>query len=229
MKDLLSEIKKLTLTINDDDSHEDKIFDMGYNQGIRNCLSVIKHINVEEVSDGYHTFHSLYDQRMYLFATIVQQNKDKAWKSRKHEDGELCFGGGWFIVGVDTPQGSYTYHYIDKYWDIFDCQELEVAKHWDGHTDEDVTRLLAMESKVQKLNNKIEKQSELLDEYEQALDVLRAVLKGPINLELKFVDGYYCLDVFDNTVEPKRLLATLPMTNEKCNLLAGLYNNKNNL
>ena len=100
--------------------------------------------DIEDFSDGYHTFNDLYTQRAVLFATIVNQNLDKAWKSRKHEDGEPCFGGGWFIVAVDTPMGSYSYHYEDKYWDIFKCVELSVAKHWDGHTDKDVWRLLLL-------------------------------------------------------------------------------------
>lgn len=99
-----------------------------------------------EVSDGYHTFNQLYHQRAVLFATIVKQNKEKAWKSWKHKDGKFCFDSNkeWFIVGVDTPEGSYTYHYEKKYWDMFDCVELEHGKFWDGHTEEDVTRLLSL-------------------------------------------------------------------------------------
>lgn len=103
--------------------------------------------DIGEFSDGYHTFNSLYHQRAILFATIVNQNSSLAWKSRKHSDGKLCFGGGWFIVGVDTPAGSYTYHYEDKYWDLFKCVELPCGKPWDGHTEEDVTRLLSLEDK----------------------------------------------------------------------------------
>lgn len=99
---------------------------------------------IDDVSDGFHTFRQLYFQRMMLFATIVKQNKDRAWKSLRHEDGELCFGGEWFIVGIDTPEGSYTYHYETVYWFLFDCQELERSKHWDGHTEKDVTRLLSL-------------------------------------------------------------------------------------
>ena len=99
---------------------------------------------IGEVSDGYHTFNGLYYQRMVLFAALVKQNKYKSWKSLRHEDGELCFGGGWFIVGIDTPSGSYTYHYEDNFWSMFDCQELPVAKHLDGHTEKDVTRLLSL-------------------------------------------------------------------------------------
>ena len=102
--------------------------------------------DIEDLSDGCHTFRQLYYQRMMLFAFIVKQNKDRAWKSLRHEDGQLCFGGGWFIVGVDTPEGSYTYHYEDNYYSLFDCKELERGKHWDGHTEKDVTRLLSLPS-----------------------------------------------------------------------------------
>ena len=106
---------------------------------------VAKVNSIGEVSDGFHTFNGLYEQRMILFAALVKAYKDKAWKSYRHEDGEYCFGGGWFIVGIDTPEGSYTYHYENKYWDMFDCVDLPRAKHWDGHTEADAeTRLMSL-------------------------------------------------------------------------------------
>ena len=106
---------------------------------------VAKVKDIGEVSDGFHTFNGLYEQRMILFAALVKAYKDKAWKSYRHEDGEYCFGGGWFIVGIDTPEGSYTYHYENKYWDMFDCVDLPRAKHWDGHTEADAeTRLMSL-------------------------------------------------------------------------------------
>lgn len=105
---------------------------------------------IEFLSDGYHTFNSLYFQRLVLFAALVKAYKDRAWKSWKHEDGEPCFGGGWFIVGIDTPHGSYTYHYEGKDFDMFECEELPVAKHWDGHTDAHVTRLLSLPDVVER-------------------------------------------------------------------------------
>lgn len=128
----------------------------------------IPHGGIGEVSDGFHTFNGLYYQRMILFAALVKTYKDKAWKSYKHEDGELCFGGGWFIVGIDTPEGSYTYHYENKYFDMFDCVELLVGKHWDGHTEEDVTRLLSLQSGNQFVHAKWNKISnrELDNDYE---------------------------------------------------------------
>lgn len=101
---------------------------------------------IGDVSDGYHTFNSLYNQRLYLFAALVNAYKDKAWKTKKHNDGEPCFGGGWFLVGITTPAGDYTYHYELKDWDLFDCKMIDKAPVFDGHTDKDVTRLLSLQS-----------------------------------------------------------------------------------
>lgn len=108
---------------------------------------VCKEFNINEIgdfSDGYHTFNELYEQRMYLFATIVGIVPSISWKSKRHEDGEECFGGDWFIVGINTPDGQYTYHYKLEDWDKFKCRELEKAPHWDGHTAKDVSRLLSL-------------------------------------------------------------------------------------
>jgi hypothetical protein len=99
---------------------------------------------IGEISDGYHTFNSLYRQRLYLWAALVEAYRSKAWKTKRHHDGELCFGGDWFLVGIDTPEGPYTYHYEMNDWDLFKCVEIEKAPPFDGHTDEDVTRLLSL-------------------------------------------------------------------------------------
>lgn len=100
--------------------------------------------NTDEISDGFHSFEQLYYQRMILFSVIVKQNKNKSWKSWKHDNGELCFHGDCFVVGIDTPQGQYTYHYFKEYWNVFDCKVLDHAPKWDGHTEKDVTRLLSL-------------------------------------------------------------------------------------
>ena len=160
MIDLKNEIELKKINI--ESYHNEKYAD-GFIDGVNEALEVIDRYNIGELSDGYHTFNSLYEQRMYLFATIVNQNKDKAWKSYKHEDGELCFGGGWFIVGVDTPNGSYTYHYENKYYDLFECEELECGKHWDGHTDKDVDRVLSLANYNIITAPKTIKLSEILD------------------------------------------------------------------
>lgn len=114
-----------------------------------NNVPVEKLGEIGEVSDGFHSFNSLYHQRLILFATLVNAFPTLSWKSRKHHDGEIPFGGGWFIVGIDTPAGQFTYHYEDKDWDIFHCTELETAPEWDGHTDKDVERLLSLNNEAE--------------------------------------------------------------------------------
>ena len=100
-------------------------------------------IDVEKISDGYHTFADLYEQRLILSAALAKNNPH-AWKSKRHEDGSVPFGGGWFIMGFDTDEGCYTYHYELKDWDLFQCKELDKGKPWDGHTSKDVRRLLSI-------------------------------------------------------------------------------------
>ena len=100
-------------------------------------------IDVEKISDGYHTFADLYEQRLILSAALAKNNPH-AWKSKRHEDGSVPFGGGWFIMGFDTDEGCYTYHYELKDWDLFQCKELDKGKPWDGHTSRDVRRLLSI-------------------------------------------------------------------------------------
>lgn len=100
-------------------------------------------VDVEKISDGYHTFADLYEQRLILSAALAKNNPH-AWKSKRHKDGSVPFGGGWFIMGFNTEEGCYTYHYELKDWDLFQCKELDKGKPWDGHTSRDVRRLLSL-------------------------------------------------------------------------------------
>lgn len=95
-----------------------------------------------EVSDGDHTFNELYMHRTTLFNIILCQNKDNAWKSKLHYDGTMF--DDYFIAGVTTPEGEYTYHQHMDYWDKFDVEERERAPEWDGHKSEDIVRLYSL-------------------------------------------------------------------------------------
>lgn len=97
---------------------------------------------IGELSDGYHTFNELYYHRMILFATICNNRKEKAWKSKLHHDGDMH--PNYFIVGIKTSEGQFTYHYHIDHFDLFDVAELERAPEFDGHTSNDVTRLLSL-------------------------------------------------------------------------------------
>lgn len=92
------------------------------------------------ISDGYHTFDELYHHRMVLFSVICNTHKEKAWKSWLHDDGTMY--DDYFIVGINTPDGQYTYHYHKDHWDMFHVEELEKAPAYDGHKPSDITRLL---------------------------------------------------------------------------------------
>lgn len=94
------------------------------------------------ISDKYHTFDDLYYQRYILFIALMKANPDKSWKSRKHYDGTMFEGS--FICGMETEEGNYTYHLPEEMWDKVNVQELDTAPKWDGHTSEDVTRLLSL-------------------------------------------------------------------------------------
>lgn len=95
-----------------------------------------------DTGDGYHTIDELYYHRMMLFAVICNQNKDKAWKSKLHHDGTMY--DNYFIVGITTNEGDYTYHYHLDSWSLYSVKELEKAPEWDGHKPSDITRLLAL-------------------------------------------------------------------------------------
>jgi hypothetical protein len=99
----------------------------------------------DAISDGYHTFGELYAHREALTAALIATGKFPAWRSRAHHpDDSPCFPG-YFIVGVELPTGTITYHYPDAQWDDFHwgTDDLDHAPKWDGATaDDTVTRCL---------------------------------------------------------------------------------------
>lgn len=96
-----------------------------------------------EISDGYHTFNELYNYRMLYNASFFNLlPKEWVHKSKKHHNGEECFGGGWFIVMANLPTGQISNHYELKDWDLFHIQEKEVADEWDGHTPQEAAERL---------------------------------------------------------------------------------------
>lgn len=100
-----------------------------------------------DISDGYHTFNELYAHRMQLFAYICHANQSHAWKSKHHhpEDGPMY--KDYFVVGIDTPEGQFSYHYHLDHWDFFDqVKELKHAPKFDGHTSNHVSRVHSLDS-----------------------------------------------------------------------------------
>lgn len=119
---------------------------------------LLGNINPNEINDGYHTFKELYDFRRVYNAALFNEWSNiltgfdennvgtplyDVHKSLRHYDGELCFGGGWFVVVAMLPTGQITNHYKVEHWDEFKIPEVYKAKYeFDGHTSEMVlTRL----------------------------------------------------------------------------------------
>ncbi len=96
--------------------------------------------------DGYHTFGELYDHRITLYIALCHQIAngenygDWIWRSKYHSDGELAFGGSWFVLGIGKEKGKQiTYHLPIERWSETDFAEtLEKAPEFDGHTSDDV-------------------------------------------------------------------------------------------
>ena len=133
-------------------------------QEINNKIKLLKSEggSVKDISDTYHTFEELYEFRMLynallfnewaksynpnlsgLHSDLVPINKVRCHynvhKSKRHYDGELCFGGSHFKVSAKLPTGEISNHYKMEYWNLFQIPETEKALfEYDGHTSFDV-------------------------------------------------------------------------------------------
>lgn len=114
----------------------------------------------ENLTDGYHSFWELYEFRKVYNAALFNEwasdsflvkgrNSNKVaikygvHKSWRHHDGELCFGGGWFIVSAMLPNGLISNHYKAEDWDLFKIPVVEKALYeYDGHVGKDVLERL---------------------------------------------------------------------------------------
>ena len=143
-KDYMDYVK--TLRIDPNDMVIGDVYAANINSMIQDAKDDMIMPHVGKVSDGYHSFDELYHHRMLLFAALVNTEpwRGYAWKSRQHHNPESDpMYDGMFICGVNTPYGPATYHCDNIYWDCFDCDELEYAPPYDGHTpDEAIYRIL---------------------------------------------------------------------------------------
>ncbi|KKM72185.1 hypothetical protein LCGC14_1423060 [marine sediment metagenome] len=92
--------------------------------------------NMNNVSDGYHTFGELYKHRHLLFLNLALANPGiafKTWLNHKKEAWK-----GWFILGINTEEGQITYHLPEEYWIAAEVREIEYNSDYDGHTSKDV-------------------------------------------------------------------------------------------
>jgi hypothetical protein len=93
---------------------------------------------IETPRDEHHTMQELYHYRLLYNAALFNEwdhsGSVKVRKSTRHSDGELCFGGGWFVVVAELPTGQITNHYKLEHWDLFYVPAVDRAPEYDGHT-----------------------------------------------------------------------------------------------
>jgi len=153
----LGEYVNVVVSVNDPNEWTPKVEDAG---GLaREAITALRKALAEQpaqqepvaidgnTSDGYHTFNELYEFRKAYNAALFNEwaagGKCSVHKSWRHHDGELCFGGGWFIVVAVLPDGQISNHYEAKDWDLFAVPETECALfEFDGHTGADVVERL---------------------------------------------------------------------------------------
>lgn len=86
--------------------------------------------NLSEFMDECLSSMNLYTQRMNTNCLAFNSNPSIAWKSKEHSDDSMFLV--FFIVGVITPLGQYTYHYKLEHWDLFKCPwNSERAPEWE--------------------------------------------------------------------------------------------------
>lgn len=115
---------------------------------MKNLQEQILDLSSEErskLTDGYHSFTELYEFRKIYNAALFNKFEQDSYdsydvhKSWRHNDGELCFGGDWFIVSAKLPSGLISNHYHKSDWDLFKIPIYEKALFkYDNHTSQDV-------------------------------------------------------------------------------------------
>lgn len=101
-----------------------------------------------ELTDGYHTMGELYNHRHTLLAAMcnlihnhgIKQDRATVFKSLKHSDGTM-FEEMFIVMGYLNGE-QFSYHVENRCWDLFKIPEQDKADNWDGHTSEDVLRII---------------------------------------------------------------------------------------
>lgn len=101
----------------------------------RECLYLPEGVNVGQISDGFHTFDQLYGHRNALTAALLNTADElglKAGWSLRHDDGELCFGGGWKIAWIELPSGKEIRYHLPGDFVLPARLEKQKGTAWNG-------------------------------------------------------------------------------------------------
>jgi hypothetical protein len=118
------------------------------NNALLQIENLMKDVDTNLVSDGYHTFGELYEHRIVLYIMLAKRAQREGlavWCTTKHNNGEVW--PGWMILGIHKEAGrQITYHLADTYWDEVSAfaEVIECSPKYDGHTSADVLARLKM-------------------------------------------------------------------------------------
>lgn len=96
--------------------------------------------------DSYHTFDEFIELYIALCKYIGHhcQSNNGVWRSKCHSDGELAFGGSWFVLGIGKEKKTQIFYHIpiERWNETMFAETLDIAPKFDGHTSDDVIERL---------------------------------------------------------------------------------------
>ncbi len=80
--------------------------------------------NLDDISNGFHTFRELYDQQVALLSVISALIPAYCVKSKQSHDGNMS--KGMFTMRINYPNiKPITFHLKNEYWDKIPCAESD--------------------------------------------------------------------------------------------------------
>jgi hypothetical protein len=101
----------------------------------KDVFKVIPSSELQQMSDGFHTFAELYDHRIMLFLAMMNMANSAGLEcgwSKRHDDGELCFGGGWVIGWITAQNGKQVRYHMEDTRPLPPLLEKAIAPKWNG-------------------------------------------------------------------------------------------------
>lgn len=87
---------------------------------------------------GSFTLTDVYDSRAKGFIALMekahQAGLEVGW-SKKHDDGELCFGGGWVISWIVAHSGKQARYHMEDTRNLPPELEREIGSPWNGEEE----------------------------------------------------------------------------------------------
>ncbi len=91
-----------------------------------------------KAQEGAYSMSELYESRITGFIELMNQATQKGLKagwSKRHDDGELCFHGGWVITWIIAPSGKQARYHMEDTRPLPPELEVELGLTWNGEDE----------------------------------------------------------------------------------------------